>query len=128
MKKILFYFMLFAAIGCQPSAEKAPMSSTTTGSLDRSILPIKEPDVESITELDARNATAPKRFDVTAPENAPNVVVVLIDDIGFGHSSAFGGPIHMPTLEKACSQRTEVQPFSYNFFVFANTYSVIDRI
>jgi arylsulfatase A-like enzyme len=28
------------------------------------------------------------------------VVIVLIDDIGFGHSSAFGGPINMPTLEK----------------------------
>ncbi len=28
------------------------------------------------------------------------MVIVLIDDIGFGHSSAFGGPIHMPTLEK----------------------------
>ena len=27
-------------------------------------------------------------------------MIVLIDDIGFGHSSAFGGPIHMPTLEK----------------------------
>ena len=35
-----------------------------------------------------------------APEGAPNVVIVLIDDIGFGHSSTFGGPIHMPTLEK----------------------------
>ena len=28
------------------------------------------------------------------------MVIVLIDDIGFGHSSSFGGPIHMPTLEK----------------------------
>ena len=27
-------------------------------------------------------------------------MIVLIDDIGFGHSSAFGGPINMPTLEK----------------------------
>ena len=31
---------------------------------------------------------------------APNVVIVLIDDIGFGASSSFGGPINMPTLEK----------------------------
>ena len=38
-----------------------------------------------------------------APEGAPNVVIVLIDDIGFGHSSAFGGPINMPTLEKLAS-------------------------
>jgi arylsulfatase A-like enzyme len=37
---------------------------------------------------------------VKAPAGAPNVVIVLIDDIGFGASSAFGGPINMPTLEK----------------------------
>lgn len=35
-----------------------------------------------------------------APEGAPNVVVVLIDDMGFGASSAFGGPCEMPTAEK----------------------------
>ena len=34
-----------------------------------------------------------------APEGAPNVLIVLIDDMGFGQSSAFGGPIHMPTVE-----------------------------
>lgn len=34
------------------------------------------------------------------PTGAPNVVIVLIDDIGFGASSAFGGPIQMPTLDK----------------------------
>ena len=34
------------------------------------------------------------------PTGAPNAVIVLIDDIGFGASSAFGGPIGMPTLDK----------------------------
>ncbi len=68
--------------------------------LDRSVLPIHAPPVETITTLDARDAKAPPRFDVKAPEGAPNIVIVLIDDIGFGHSSAFGGPIQMPTLEK----------------------------
>jgi hypothetical protein len=37
---------------------------------------------------------------VKAPDGAPNVVIVRIDDIGFGSSSAFGGPIRMPTLER----------------------------
>ncbi len=35
-----------------------------------------------------------------APEGAPNIVVVLIDDMGFGASSAFGGPCEMPTAER----------------------------
>jgi arylsulfatase len=64
------------------------------------VLPITEPSSPAITELDARNAKAPARFEVKPPENAPNVLIVLLDDIGFGHSSAFGGPINMPTLEK----------------------------
>lgn len=71
--------------------------------LDRSVLPIHEGAVPAITTLDARDAKAPPRFRVTAPKGAPNVVIVLIDDIGFGHSSAFGGPIRMPTLEKLAS-------------------------
>ncbi|MGE5859210.1 MAG: arylsulfatase [Ignavibacteria bacterium] len=75
----------------------------TAGKLDRTVLPIKEPTPPTYTELDARDATAPPRFEVKAPEGAPNVVIVLIDDIGFGHSSAFGGPINMPTLDKLAS-------------------------
>jgi arylsulfatase A-like enzyme len=71
---------------------------------DRSSLPIAEPKVKTITTLDARDAKAPPRFTVTAPVGAPNVVIVLIDDFGFGQSSAFGGPIQMPTLEKLAAE------------------------
>jgi hypothetical protein len=74
---------------------EAPM-----GTLDRTVLPIPEPKLAPITTLDARNAMAPPRFEVRAPAKAPNVLIVLIDDMGFGQSGAFGGPIHMPTLEK----------------------------
>lgn len=66
---------------------------------DRTILPIPEPVPPVITEIDARKATAPPQFRVQAPEGAPNVVIVLIDDMGFGQPSAFGGPVHMPTIE-----------------------------
>ncbi len=61
---------------------------------------VKVPANPVISELDARNVTPPARFEVKAPENAPNVLVILIDDFGFGQSSAFGGPVQMPTLEK----------------------------
>jgi len=75
-------------------------SPSSSDALDRTVLPIAEPRVVPITELDARKAKAPPRFEVKAPQGAPNVVIVLIDDFGFGSSSAFGGPIHMPTLER----------------------------
>src|SRR5918993_3257501 len=81
-------------------AESATTEPAVAGELDRTTLPIKEPIRETYKELDARNATAPERFAVKAPKAAPNVVVVLIDDIGFGASSHFGGPIDMPVLDK----------------------------
>ena len=79
--------------------------------LDRTILPIPAPMLKPITELDARNAKAPPRFEVKAPAGAPNVVIVLIDDIGFGHSSAFGGPISMPTLEQLANNGLKYNRF-----------------
>jgi arylsulfatase len=82
------------------SKETATPDGAAQGDMDRSVLPIREPNRQTYTELDARDAKAPPRFDVTAPKGSPNVVVVLIDDIGFGASEAFGGPIHMPTLDK----------------------------
>jgi arylsulfatase len=69
-------------------------------SLDRTVLPIPEPQPPTITELDVRNAKAPPRFEVKAPAGAPNVLIVLIDDMGFGQSGAFGGPVRMPTVER----------------------------
>jgi arylsulfatase len=73
----------------------------TSGSkIDRTILPIQPPKSKAITELDARNVKAPPRFQVKAPEGAPNVVIVLIDDIGFGATSTFGGPIKTPAFDK----------------------------
>ena len=41
----------------------------------------------------------PPHFEVKAPVGAPNVIIVLIDDLGFGASSTFGGPIQTPTLD-----------------------------
>jgi arylsulfatase len=76
------------------------VETPAAGALDRTVLPIPEPKIPHSTVLDARDAKAPPRFQVTAPKGAPNVLIVLIDDMGFGQSSAFGGPVHMPNAEK----------------------------
>jgi arylsulfatase A-like enzyme len=81
-------------------ASGADVTAADADGLDRTILPIPEPKRDPITETDVRKAEAPPRFEVTAPKGAPNVVIVLIDDFGFGQSSGFGGPIHMPTAER----------------------------
>ncbi len=68
---------------------------------DRTRLPLHEPKYAPITAHYASEAPKPPpRFAPTAPKGAPNVLIVLIDDFGFGASSAFGGPIPMPTAER----------------------------
>jgi len=88
--------------GCQAPSQPAPATPPAAGggTLDRTVLPIQEPPRPTYKEIDARNVTAPPRFEVTAPAGAPNVVVILIDDLGFGATSAFGGPIPTPTLDR----------------------------
>ncbi len=81
--------------------QSAPaVSQQRTAPVDRSSLPIAEPKRPVYTEIDARKVTPPPRFEVKAPAGAPNVVIVLIDDLGFGAPSTFGGPIGTPTLDQ----------------------------
>ncbi len=79
--------------------------------LDRTKLPIAEPDHPRSTVLDARDAKAPPRFEIKAPTGAPNVLIVLVDDMGFGMPSAFGGPVRM-----AAADRLAKQGLRYNQF------------
>jgi len=88
-----------AAMTVSPVAAQAPAAQRVVLPTDRTVLPVPEPVNPPITELDARKATPPPRFQVKAPAGAPNVLIVLIDDMGFGQSSAFGGPVRMPTVE-----------------------------
>jgi arylsulfatase len=93
-----------AAVVVAGGAARSAAAPASSNDLDRTVLPIPEPKPTTITEIDARKATPPPRFEVKPPKGAPNVVIVLLDDIGFGHSSAFGGPVQMPTAEKLASE------------------------
>ncbi len=79
--------------------------------LDRSSLPIQEPDYPRSTVLDARDAKAPPRFEIKAPASAPNVLIVLVDDMGFGMPSAFGGPVRMPSADRLANQGLRFNQF-----------------
>ncbi|NYJ02979.1 arylsulfatase [Nocardioides thalensis] len=74
----------------------------TTPSLDRTHLPAfaPRPAVETAETRNQQTAPFPPQPRLTAPEGAPNVLVILLDDMGFGASSAFGGPCRMPVAEE----------------------------
>jgi arylsulfatase len=94
-----------------PVAAQPATTASIVLPTDRTVLPIPEPSYPHSTVFDARNATPPPRFEVKAPPNAPNVLIVLIDDMGFGQSSAFGGPIHMPTVEQLANEGLRYNEF-----------------
>jgi arylsulfatase A-like enzyme len=109
-RRLLASTLLFS-LTLAPVAAQSPPSSEVLVPTDRTVLPIPQPTNPHSTVFDARNATPPPRFEVKAPANAPNVLIVLIDDMGFGQSSAFGGPVHMPTVEKLASEGLRYNEF-----------------
>ena len=66
----------------------------------REILPIPDIPPRGKIALDAREAAFPPIKPLRPPEGAPNVVIVLLDDMGFGCPSVNGGPVNMPAMEK----------------------------
>jgi arylsulfatase len=71
---------------------------------DRSVLPIPDRDPEGDWPLDARDATFPPIDLIRPPDGAPNVLVILLDDVGFGAASAFGGPCATPTADRLAGE------------------------
>lgn len=70
--------------------------------LPRTILPIPDKKYVGLTTYDAKDPDThyPPIKALRPPKEAPNVIIFLIDDAGFGSSSVFGGPCHTPNFEK----------------------------
>ncbi len=74
--------------------------------VSRSALPIPGRSHVGLTTYDAKDpdTSYPPIVPLRPPKGAPNVLVVLIDDAGFGSSSAFGGPCQTPTFERLAGE------------------------
>ncbi len=71
---------------------------------DRKSLPMYEPQYPHSTILNVRDAVPPPQFQVKAPTGAPNVLIILLDDMGFSQPGTYGGAINMPTLQRLADQ------------------------
>ena len=80
------------------------MPNPTTA--DREVLPIADAPYDGPVYEDAKdpNATFAPIEPLRPPAGAPNVLIVLLDDTGFGASSAFGGPCSTPTAERLANE------------------------
>lgn len=74
--------------------------------MNRAILPIPDIDRPHRVAYDAKDPglAFPPISQVLPPSGAPNVLIVLIDDVGFGASSVFGGPCQTPNAERLARQ------------------------
>jgi hypothetical protein len=86
----------------QPALAQNPGSSSPSGSLS-----LPRPDFHFKGEIgrtyqDSDPATFPQI--VRPPKGAPNVVLILLDDVGFGQFSVFGGGVSSPNMEKLATQ------------------------
>jgi arylsulfatase A-like enzyme len=79
----------------------------------RDILPIPDPQHVGLTTYDAKDpdTTYPPITMLRPPEGAPNVLIVLIDDVGFGASSAFGGPCNTPVADRLAANGLKMNRF-----------------
>jgi arylsulfatase len=68
----------------------------------RTVLPIPDRPAPGLTTYDAKDPDTayPPIEPLLPPEGAPNVLIILVDDVGFGATSAFGGPCNTPNAEK----------------------------
>jgi hypothetical protein len=94
----------------------------------REILPIPDVTPPGLTTYDAKDpetAFAPI-VPLRPPEGAPNVLIVLVDDAGFGCSSVFGGPCNTPTFERLAADGLRYTRF-HTTALCAPTGGVADR-
>ncbi|MGH7983655.1 MAG: arylsulfatase [Candidatus Udaeobacter sp.] len=71
---------------------------------DRTVLPRPAQPFEGIAKRTLEGSKAAFTRPVKAPPDAPNILLVLIDDAGFGNPSTFGGPVATPTLDKLAAE------------------------
>jgi arylsulfatase len=79
----------------------------------RDVLPIPDIPPVGLTTYDAKDPDTayPPIEPLRPPAGAPNVLIVLIDDVGFGASSAFGGPCRTPNLERLAANGLKYNRF-----------------
>jgi arylsulfatase A-like enzyme len=97
-----------ASLGTQAAvaADSAPIPS------DGSVLPFPPTPSASIAGPTLQESTHRRRVEQShLPADAPNILIILLDDVGFGLADTYGGPIHTPTLSRIADEG-----ISYNAF------------
>jgi arylsulfatase A-like enzyme len=103
--------MVIGLVFVSPQIVLAEEGAQAGDDIDRSVLPITPAPFKGKIGRTAADSTPDFPKGVKAPEGAPNILLILTDDVGFGASSTFGGPIQTPNF-----QRLADSGLRYNMF------------
>ncbi|MGC2403601.1 MAG: arylsulfatase [Acidobacteriaceae bacterium] len=96
--------LLVAGCHSQPKAKAAQDEA----------LPKPDPPFAGVASADPGKARAAFPQEVTAPKDAPNVVLILVDDVGFSATSTFGGAIATPSFDRLAAAGLKYNNFHVN--------------
>jgi len=85
--------------------------ATPAGPPDAMVLPYQAPEFHGVIGRTTADSKPDFPQPVAAPKGAPNVLLILTDDVGFGASSTFGGPIPTPTLDELAARGLKYNRF-----------------
>jgi hypothetical protein len=89
-----------------------PQLAAAAEANDGSVLPFAPAPSASVAGETLQDSTMVRRVEPNhLPKDAPNIVIIMLDDVGFGLPDTFGGPIHTPTLSRLANDG-----ISYNAF------------
>jgi hypothetical protein len=114
---------IMAESSAQPNGQKPaaasdgeagqPLAAREQDQMLRNILPIPDAKHVGLTTYDAKDpdTTYPPITALRPPKGAPNVLIIMLDDVGFGGSSTFGGPCTTPTAERLAAGGLKLNRF-----------------
>jgi arylsulfatase A-like enzyme len=106
---IAFFVAVVFAVAHQPVlAQQGQGAPAANGS---AVLPIPQPPFKGVIGRKASESTPDFPSAVAAPDGAPNVLLIMTDDTGFGAASTFGGPISTPTLDRLANSGLRYNQF-----------------
>ena len=84
-----------------------------SGKIQRDVLPIPDHVRTRLITYDAKDPETkfPPITQLRPPKGAPNILIILIDDAGFGSASVFGGPCQTPNAEKVAARGLKYNRF-----------------
>jgi hypothetical protein len=87
-------------IGAPAQMGTGALAQTGTPAPVEAVLPRPEPPFQGKIGRTVKDSTPDFPKSVEAPAGAPNILLILTDDVGFGASSTFGGPIETPNFQR----------------------------